>query len=65
MKAKLPKGVGTWPAFWLLASSKKPLNWPLDGEIDIMEHVGFEMNVVHSTIHCSAFNHMVISSTLL
>ena len=27
--------LGTWPAFWLLAS-KRPLNWPGDGEIDIM-----------------------------
>ncbi len=34
-RAKLPKGLGTWPAFWLLAA-KRPLQWPLDGEIDIM-----------------------------
>ena len=30
-RIKLPKGVGTWPALWLL-SSKTPLNWPADGE---------------------------------
>jgi beta-glucanase (GH16 family) len=41
MRAQLPRGRGTWPAFWLL-SAKKPLNWPNDGEIDIMEHVGFD-----------------------
>ncbi len=35
MRAKLPKGKGTWPAFWLLAANR-PLNWPQDGEIDIM-----------------------------
>ena len=35
MRAKLPKGKGTWPAFWLLAA-KRPLNWPGDGEIDVM-----------------------------
>ena len=29
-RIKLPKGAGSWPAFWLL-SSKKPLNWPADG----------------------------------
>ena len=32
MRAKLPKGRGIWPAFWLL-SAKKPLKWPTDGEI--------------------------------
>ena len=35
---KLPKGKGTWPAFWMM-----PVNfhsWPADGEIDIMEEVG-------------------------
>lgn len=57
MRAKLPFGRGTWPAFWLLAA-KRPLNWPQDGEIDIMEHVGYDQNVVHATIHCKAYNHI-------
>jgi beta-glucanase (GH16 family) len=57
MKAKLPSGRGIWPAFWLLAA-KRPLNWPLDGEIDIMEHVGYEPNIIHATIHCNAYNHL-------
>ncbi len=35
MRAKIPAGRGSWPAFWLLAS-KRPLNWPTDGEIDIL-----------------------------
>lgn len=35
MRAKLPRGRGTWPAFWLLAANR-PLNWPADGEIDVM-----------------------------
>jgi beta-glucanase (GH16 family) len=30
-RIKLPKGAGSWPAFWLL-SSKTPLNWPADGK---------------------------------
>ena len=34
-RAKLPKGRGSWSAFWLLAA-KRPLQWPHDGEIDIM-----------------------------
>jgi len=32
MRAKIPQGRGTWPAFWLL----NPNNWPLYGEIDIL-----------------------------
>ncbi|WP_421830867.1 glycoside hydrolase family 16 protein [Larkinella sp.] len=56
VRAKLPKGRGTWPAIWML-SAKTPLKWPLDGEIDIMEHVGFNENQIHGTIHTEAYNH--------
>ncbi|RRB07012.1 glycoside hydrolase family 16 protein [Larkinella rosea] len=57
VRAKLPKGRGTWPAIWML-SAKTPLKWPLDGEIDIMEHVGFNENQIHGTIHTEAYNHV-------
>lgn len=57
VRAKLPKGRGTWPAIWML-SAKNPMKWPLDGEIDIMEHVGFDEGVVHGTIHTEAYNHV-------
>lgn len=53
-RIKLPKGKGTWPAFWMM-----PVNftsWPGDGEIDIMEEVGYNPNVVYSTIHCNKYN---------
>lgn len=53
-RLKLPKGKGTWPAFWMM-----PVNfstWPGDGEIDIMEHVGFNQDVIYSTIHCNKYN---------
>jgi len=56
VRAKLPKGRGTWPAIWLLSSDNSYGQWPSSGEIDIMEHVGFDLNNVHATIHCSAFN---------
>lgn len=55
--AKLPKGVGTWPAVWMLGKNISSAGWPLGGEIDIMEHVGFDEGVVHGTIHCEAYNH--------
>lgn len=58
VRAKIPKGLGTWPAIWMLASTS-PLNWPDDGEIDIMEHVGYDQGVIHGTIHCKKYNHVI------
>ncbi|TAH19366.1 MAG: glycoside hydrolase family 16 protein [Cytophagales bacterium] len=58
VRAKLPKGVGTWPAIWMLASTEN-LKWPDDGEIDIMEHVGYDPNVIHGTVHTKAYNHSI------
>lgn len=54
-RLKLPAGKGTWPAFWMMPRDGK--TWPGDGEIDIMEEVGYDPNVVLSTIHCEAYNH--------
>jgi beta-glucanase (GH16 family) len=58
VRAKLPKGLGTWPAIWMLGSTT-PLKWPDDGEIDIMEHVGFDPGVIHGSIHCKKYNHII------
>ena len=58
VKAKLPKGLGTWPAIWMLGSPT-PLKWPDDGEIDIMEHVGYNQGFVHASVHTKKFNHVI------
>lgn len=58
VKAKLPRGRGTWPAIWMLGSTT-PLKWPDDGEIDIMEHVGFDPGNIHASIHCKKYNHVI------
>ena len=55
--AKLPVGRGTWPAVWMLGDDIQKAGWPRCGEIDIMEHVGFDEGVVHGTIHTEAYNH--------
>jgi beta-glucanase (GH16 family) len=58
VRAKLPKGLGTWPAIWMLGSTT-PLKWPDDGEIDIMEHVGFDPGAIHASVHCKKYNHVI------
>lgn len=57
VRAKLPQGRGVWPAIWLLGSNIKQVGWPMSGEIDIMEYVGFKPNQVYSVIHTSDRNH--------
>jgi beta-glucanase (GH16 family) len=63
VRAKLPAGVGTWPAIWTLGKNiNEPgaywqtqglgsVNWPACGEIDIMEHWGINQNFVQSAMH--------------
>ena len=52
MRAKLPAGVGTWPAFWMLPQGAQST---MDGEIDIMEHVGYEAGDVWFSVHTGAY----------
>ncbi|WP_299207463.1 family 16 glycosylhydrolase [uncultured Dokdonia sp.] len=62
IRAKLPTGVGTWPAMWTLgqnitepggywSASNGTTSWPACGEIDIMEHWGDNQNFVQSAMH--------------
>jgi beta-glucanase (GH16 family) len=59
VRAKLPRGVGSWPAIWMLPEDARGygVGWPDSGEIDIMEHVGYDQGNVHFTVHTAAFNH--------
>jgi hypothetical protein len=44
-----PYGCGTWPALWLVDES----NWPLNGEIDVMESVNVGDTGNQMTLHTS------------
>ncbi len=58
VRAKLPTGLGMWPAIWLLGSNRRVVGWPACGEIDIMENVGYEPDMIYGTVHTRANNHM-------
>ena len=59
MRAKLPAGQGSWPAFWMMPTDSVYGGWPKSGEIDIMEAVnlgamradGTPETNVYGTIH--------------
>ena len=58
IRAKLPAGRGLWPAIWMLGNNSSEVGWPKCGEIDIMEHVGFDKDSIFGTIHTIAYNHV-------
>lgn len=63
VRAKLPTGIGTWPAIWMLNKNidepgaywqKQGFGttyWPECGEIDIVEHWGNRQNYIQSAVH--------------
>ena len=57
-RLKVPLGSGTWSAIWMMPAKSVYGYWPLSGEIDIMEHVGYDPEKVNYAIHTEAHNHM-------
>jgi beta-glucanase (GH16 family) len=61
IRAKVTGGLGAWSAIWMLPTHNTYGNWPKSGEIDIMEHVGFERDSIFGTPHTEAFNGMIFT----
>jgi beta-glucanase (GH16 family) len=57
VKAKLPQGKGMWPAIWMLPTDWSYGGWPVSGEIDIMEHLGYIPYFVAATAQTKSYNH--------
>jgi len=54
MRAKMPQGQGTWPAFWMLPTDEAYGIWPLSGEIDILETINLKVggeDQIYGTLH--------------
>ncbi|MDA3823429.1 MAG: glycoside hydrolase family 16 protein [Bacteroidales bacterium] len=59
VRAQIPSSLGTWPAIWLLGNARTEVGWPSCGELDIMEHVGYDDQMIHANIHTKAYNHKI------
>jgi beta-glucanase (GH16 family) len=61
IRARLPEGLGTWAAIWMMPSEDNygDGGWPDNGEIDIMEAVGHEPDRTHSAVHTRGLNHQL------
>lgn len=57
-RAKLPSGVGPWPAAWLMGANISTVGWPNCGEIDVMEWrgTGADANKVGHATHSPSRN---------
>ena len=61
-RAKVPAGIGSWSAGWLLGDQYvDEFSWPYCGEIDVLENVGYEIDgntgngKTHASVHCGAY----------
>ena len=58
-RAKLPSGIGPWPAAWMLGNNISTSSWPACGEIDVMEWRGnptSDANTVGHALHSPSRN---------
>jgi beta-glucanase (GH16 family) len=54
-RIRIPRGQGTWPAFWMMGDDIATHRWPSCGEIDVMENIGREPGRLYATLHGPGF----------
>lgn len=54
----MPAGNGTWSAISTVGTNLGEVSWPTCGEVDIMEHLGFDPARIHLAAHMAAYNHV-------
>lgn len=50
VRAKLPGGVGLWPAIWFYGTKAQPCY----SELDLMEYVGCDKNIIYGAVHTTS-----------
>jgi len=55
IRAKVPVNKGAWSAIWMLPTDSPYGGWPDGGEIDIMEHVGYDPDTVEASGHTKSY----------
>lgn len=55
IRAKLPKGQGFWPGFWMLGANISEVAWPKSGAIHIMEMVGGDTDKKNRTLYATTY----------
>ncbi|MET7459924.1 glycoside hydrolase family 16 protein [Nonomuraea sp. NPDC005501] len=51
VRMQAPVGKGLWPAFWTVGGNAATVEWPLSGEIDVVETRGQEPALVEQHVH--------------
>ena len=52
-RARMPAGLGFWPALWMLGTniSVQGVGWPACGEIDVVEAQGSDQTMIQGSLH--------------
>lgn len=58
VRAKLPSGVGMWPAIWMLPTDYAYGGGFASGELDIMENLGYIPGFILATVQSKNYNHV-------
>ena len=66
IRAKIPRGLGMWPSFWLVGNDILQVGWPQSGELDVMENDGWQPELNYGSLHGPVMpsgGHLYMSAT--